>query len=176
MIKRSLSAAVFCFILLATNASAQDAKDATPTAPPDATTPMHNYRADYSLIESENAKRIDLRQYSMNLSNNGRSMVQIGTKVPVQTKADGTLQYLDAGTEIISRLIDHPNGLVLDVTGNVTSVVGDAAPQTDRPVFRTFVIANDIVVVPGRTMVVGVADDPDSKRQFELDVTVTELK
>ncbi len=175
MIKRGFCAALFCFMFMAINASAQEANDATAT-PADATTPMHNYRADYSLIESENGKKIDSRQYSMNLSKNGRSMIQIGTKVPVETKADGTLQYLDADTDIVSRLIDHPNGLVLDVTCNVTSIASDAAAQTERPVFRTFVIANDIVVVPGRGMVVGVADDPDSKRQFELDVMVTELK
>ncbi|HTZ74274.1 MAG TPA: hypothetical protein VMB47_10170 [Candidatus Aquilonibacter sp.] len=175
MIKRAISSVLFCFLFVAANALAQGANDAT-SPPPDTTTPMHNYRADYSLIESENGKKIDLRQYSVNLSNGGRSMVQIGTKVPVEAKADGTLQYLDADTQIVSRLIDHPNGLVLDVSCNVTNVASDATPQTDRPVFRTFVVANDIVIVPGRSMVVGVADDPDSKRQFELDVTVTELK
>lgn len=175
MVKRRFSIVVFCCAILITRASAQEANSAKPTSA-DVTMPMHNYRADYSLIESENGRKIDSRQYSMNLSKDGRSMVQIGTKVPVETKADGTLQYLNADTEITSRLTDHPNGLVLDVSCNVTAVASDTTPQTERPVFRTFVIAGDIVVVPGKSMVVGVADDPDSKRQFELDVTVTELK
>lgn len=175
MIRRNLSIAAFCFAVLIVSASAQESTGAK-AAPSDVTTPMHNYRADYALIESENGKKIDSRQYSVNLSKDGRSMVQIGTKVPVETKADGTLQYLDANTQIVSRLIDHPNGLVLDVTCNVTSIASDAASPAQRPVFRTFVIANDIVVTTGKSMVVGAADDPDSKRQFELDVTVTELK
>lgn len=175
MIKRKLSIAVFCCTLLITNVSAQEANAVKPT-PPDVATPMHNYRADYSLIESEDGKKVDSRQYSLNLSKDGRSMVQIGTKVPVSAKDDGTLQYLDAATQINARLIDHPNGLVLDVTCNVTSVASQGGVRTDRPVFRTFVIANDVVVTTGKSMVVGIADDPDSKRQFELDVTVTELK
>lgn len=175
MIRRNLSIAALCVTLFVASASAQETNAAKSTAP-DVTTPMHNYRADYSLIESENGKKIDSRQYSVNLSKDGRSMVQIGTRVPVETKADGTLQYLDANTQIVSRLIGHPNGLVLDVSCNVTSVASDAASPTQRPVFRTFVIANDVVVTTGKSMVVGVADDPDSKRQFELDVTVTELK
>jgi hypothetical protein len=175
MFKRNLSIAAFCFAVLMASASAQESNSAKAPSS-DVTTPMHNYRADYSLIESENGKKIDSRQYSVNLSKDGRSMLQIGTKVPVETKADGTLQYLDANTQIVSRLIDHPNGLVLDVSCNVTSIASDAASPTQRPVFRTFVIANDVVVTPGKSMVVGVADDPDSKRQFELDVTVMELK
>jgi len=175
MIKRNLSIVGFCFALLVAGASAQETNGAKAT-PTDVTTPMHNYRTDYSLIESENGKKIDSRQYSLNLSKDGRSMVQIGTRVPAGTKSDGTPQYLDADTVIVGRLIDHPNGFVLDVSCNVTSVAGDGTSRPDRPVFRTFVIANDVVVALGKSMVVGVADDPDSKRQFELDVTVTELK
>lgn len=175
MLKRNLSIAAFCFICLLGSASAQETSSGKAT-PPDVTTPMHNYRADYSLIESEDGKKIDSRRYSVNLSKDGRSMVQIGTKVPVETKSDGTLQYLDADTTIVSRLIDHPNGLVLDVSCNVTSVANDGTSPTNRPVFRTLVISNDVVVTPGKNMIVGIGDDPDSKRQFELDVTVTELK
>jgi hypothetical protein len=179
MFTRNLSMAAIFVALLAgggsTGVSAQETSAGKPAAP-DVTTPMHNYRADYSLIESEDGKKVDSRQYSLNLSKDGRSMVQIGTKVPAGSKADGTLQYLDANTEINGRLIDHPNGLVLDVSCNVTSVASDQATRVDRPLLRTFVIANDIVVTPGKSMVVGIADDPDSKRQFELDVTVTELK
>jgi hypothetical protein len=44
------------------------------------------------------------------------------------------------------------------------------------PLLRQMQINASTVTVPGRPTVVGSMDDPNSKRQFQLELTVTKLK
>jgi hypothetical protein len=41
---------------------------------------------------------------------------------------------------------------------------------------RQFTINGSTVAVVGRSIVIGSVDDPNSKRQFQLEVTVSRLK
>jgi hypothetical protein len=43
-------------------------------------------------------------------------------------------------------------------------------------VVRQFKINASTLALPGKPMVVGSVDDPNSKRQFQLEVTVTKLR
>ena len=57
----------------------------------------------------------------------------------------------------------------------------DTGPARDNggvlnPVVRQIKIDGSTVVVPGKPIVIGSADDPTSNRQFQLEVTVTKLR
>ncbi len=76
------------------------------------------YRLDYTLTESESGKKIDSRRYSINLGGEGQTQrsigqVEIGTRVPFESKPDGTVQYIDVGTKITGSLYIGTTGHVL---------------------------------------------------------------
>jgi hypothetical protein len=152
------------------------AQDSNAPKPAPATQPdsSHAYRADFTLTETEDGKKVDSRQYSFSFGTNGSGGVSIGTRVPTSTKTDGTIAYLDATTYINGHMSERPWPM-LDVNCNVTSVV--PGQDTSRPpVLRTLSISNSTLLMLGKQMLVGMADDPNSKAQFELDVTITQTK
>lgn len=163
-------------------APGQDGASPKTAAAPQAEIPPHAFRLDYTLVETEGAKKIDSRQYSLNVGGggqNGRSwsgQVQIGNRVPAGTKTDGTAQYLDVGTRINGSISTRDGVRVLDTYCDVTSVVPDQAKVDGRPVLRTLTISNSAPITEGKSALVGIADDPNSNRGFQLEVTVTELK
>jgi hypothetical protein len=161
---------------VAASAPAQDTAPKTSSAP-QAQVTQRPYRLDFTLTELESGKKIDTREYSMNLSPaGGGGRVQIGTRVSTGTKADGTPQYIDIGTLLIGMLYMRDGALMMNANCDVSSIVPDAAKVDGRPVLRTLTISNSTAVVEGKTVLVGTADDPDSKHEFELEVTVTEMK
>lgn len=143
------------------------------------------YRLDYSVSELEDGKKINTRQYSMNLSvMNGRgssgdtNSIKIGARVPVDTK-DGEFQYLDIGSNIWNRVHLDGDTLTLEVRADFSNIAANDQPpagQRLHPVVRQMQINGSTVVVPGKPMVIGVVDDPTSKKQFQLEVTVTKLR
>jgi hypothetical protein len=139
--------------------------------------PVNAYRLDFSVNEMEDGKKINTRQYSMNLSaNNDFKEIKIGTRVPIETK-QGEYQYLDIGTNIRARIKEQENGLLLDVSCEISRI---ADPEQAKPGFGPIIQRMNInastVASVGKPTVIGSADDPDSKRQFQLEVTATKLK
>jgi len=184
MMKKILVAgALLSFLMLgagATQAAAQDS--ATPKRAAEASEPGHAYRLDFTVNEIEDGKKVNSRQYSMNLNAPDESEIKIGTRVPVEVK-NSEIQYMDVGTNIWCRMRDRRDVTWLgnDVLINVRSEISNfAAPdqtgQTMRPIVRQMKIEASTIATIGKPMVVGVVDDPNSKRQFQLEVTVTKLR
>ena len=48
--------------------------------------PLNAYRLDFSVNEIEDGKKINTRQYSMNLNADDANEIKIGTRVPVESK------------------------------------------------------------------------------------------
>jgi len=186
MIKKGPLAAAFMaalfFCVAIASAPAQDVAPPKAEATPQAQTPPHSYRLDYTLTELADGKKIDSRQYSISVGGGTQSgrpwqgQVQIGTKVPAGMKSDGTNQYLDVGTKINGFISMRDGAQVLDTDCDVSSVAPDESKVDGRPILRTFMIRNETPVVVGKAVTVGTADDPNSKRKFQLEVTVTEIK
>src|SRR6266446_205021 len=158
-------------------ASAQETGMAKGT--PEATEPGHAYRLDFSINEVDDGKKINTRQYSMNLSAGDNNEIKIGTRVPVEAK-QGEFQYIDVGTSIWCRLRDRHdvvwlgNDLLLNVRGEISNfALPEQQGQQVRPVLRQLNINASTLAVLGKPMIVGSVDDPNSKRQFQLEVTVT---
>ena len=138
--------------------------------------PAVAYRLDYSVNELDDGKKINTRQYSMNLNAGDANSIKIGARIPVEAKS-GEFQYLDIGTDIWSRLKERANTLTLEVRAEVSSIgAPDQQSQASRPIVRRVQINASTVVLAGKPMTLGVVDDPSSKRQFQLEVTVTKLR
>jgi len=135
------------------------------------------YRLDFSLHELEDGKKINSRQYSMSLIQGVQWQdLKIGTRVPVEMK-QGEIQYLDVGTNISARLQEIRSVLDLEVRADLSNFAApDQASKTTMPVLRQLRISGATIVTVAKPIVIGVVDDPNSKRQFQLDVTVTKLK
>jgi hypothetical protein len=168
------------------------AQDSTPKAE-QAEKPLHAYRLDFSLNELEGDKKVNSRHYSIDSDVPGeRQEVKIGTRVPVATAygagpvSGGTsalsntqFQYLDVGTHIWCSLKEHGDELELQAGSEISNI--DAGPSRETnglsaPVVRQIKIGGSTVVTPGKSIVIGSADDPTSNRQFQLEVTVTKLR
>ncbi|HKN36770.1 MAG TPA: hypothetical protein VJX16_26305 [Terriglobales bacterium] len=133
------------------------------------------YRLDFSVNELEDLKKVNTRQYSLNLNAGDANEVKIGTRVPVEFK-QGEFQYLDVGTKIWCRLGEQGEHLVLTVHGEITNFASPDQQGKVMPLMRQLAINASTLTMPGKAMVIGSVDDPNSKRQFQLEVTVTKLK
>jgi hypothetical protein len=155
--------------------------------------PVHAYRLDFFLNELEGDKKVNSRHYSINLDVPGeRQEIKIGTRVPVATAygagpvSGGTsalsntqFQYLDVGTHIWCSLKEHGDELELQAGSDISNI--DAGPSREtnglsQPVVRQIKIGGSTVVIPGKPIIIGSADDPTSNRQFQLEVTVSKLR
>jgi hypothetical protein len=171
------SAAYICYA----QESAAAAKTATQSETADTTAKSPErrwevYRVDFSIIELEDGKKINVRQYSTNVGIHEPSEIRIGTRVPVDTK-EGEFQYLDLGTNISARIQEDRSQMALIVHAEVSEL---ASPeQSDKPGYRPMIrqlkIGGTTPLPLEKPTIVGRADDPGSKRQFQLEVTVTKL-
>jgi len=171
-------------------ARAQDA--AAPKATSETAEPRHAYRVDFMLTEMEDGKKINSRQYALNLNAGENNQLKVGTRVPVEVK-QGEIQYLDVGTSIWCRLRDRSNSepsehglrelswlgndVMLNLTAEVSNfAVPDQQGASMRPAIRQMKVEGSTIAVVGKQMVVGSVDDPNSKRQYQFEVTVSRLK
>ena len=173
MMRKPMWSAVVLTMLLFGNAIVGLAQESTASSKS-----LSAYRLDFSLHELEDGKKVNTRQYSMNLVP-GFTVFQdlkIGTRVPVEMK-QGEMQYIDVGTNISARLVETADALQLEVRADLSNF---AAPDQQRPaampLLRQLRINGTTIVTPGKAMVIGAVDDPNSKHQYQLEVTVTKLR
>lgn len=146
------------------------------------------YRLDLSFNELDDGKKLNTRRYTIDLTGGRSNDIKIGTRIPVVTancnssssssgSASEQYQYIDLGTHVWAQLISH--GGELHVTGDISSLdtsAGSEASSRLGPVIRQIRIDASTALVLGKPILVGSADDPNSKRQFQLEVTVTKLR
>jgi hypothetical protein len=157
---------------------AQEAEQVKPTVEGKALAapekPVHAYRLDFSVRELEEGKTINTRQYSLNLNADDSNEIKIGTRVPVES-GQGQYQYMDVGTSIWCRIGERSDGIPVSVKAEISNF---AVPdhESGHPVIRQLKINASTLALLGKPMIIGSVDDPNSKRQFQLEVTVTKLK
>ena len=188
--KKAWTIAILGFIFCGISAYAQDtpqpanekakaeAKQNTEsTASAERDKPVHAYRLDFSVNELEDGKKINTRQYSLNLNADDSNEIKIGTRVPVDAGHE-QFQYLDVGTSIWCRIGERPDGIPMSVRADISNfaIPDQGTGHESRPVVRQFKINASTLALPGKPMVIGSVDDPNSRRQFQLEVTVTKLR
>ncbi len=159
------------------SARAQESTASAKSTAQEPTKSLEAYRLDFSVDELQDGKKMNTRQYSMNLNAGDSNELKIGTRVPVEGK-QGEIQYIDVGTSIWSRLSSHNGQLELAVRAEISNFAmpEQAEAHDPRPVLRQLKISSSTLALLGKPMVVGSVDDPNSKRQFQLEVTVTKLR
>ena len=147
--------------------------------------PVQPYRLDFSFNEAADGRVLNTRHYSMNLTAGNSDEIKIGTRVPVSSgsssgpPATAQYQYLDIGTNIWSQLREHGDELILVVKGEISNLdveTGEHSGAFLPPVVRQIKINGSTLLVVGKPIMIGSVDDPNSKRQFQLEVTVTKLR
>jgi len=168
----------------APHASAQQA-DAAKAAPADsamrsqaAEKPAEQFRVDLAINEMEDGKKTNSRQYSINLVSNEGNEINIGTRVPVETK-ESEFQYLDVGTSIMVRLNEFRGQTELNARATISSFATTDSLQERqdmRPILRQIKMGGTVLLPVAKPLVIGSADDPNSRREFQLEVTVTKVR
>jgi|KBSMisStandDraft_5_1062788.scaffolds.fasta_scaffold349306_1 hypothetical protein len=167
------------------SASAQDESKKEVPAQSGKFEPVQPYRLDFAFNEVSDGKVLNTRRYSMNLTASESNEIKIGTRVPVaaasstNTSAQVQYQYLDVGTSIWAQLREHGEELLLVVRSDVSNL--DTSNESEHtsvslPIVRQIKISGSTLLVVGKPILIGGMDDPNSKRQFQLEVTVTKLK
>ncbi len=186
MLKNNLVASTVLTLLFGLGVCCAAAQDAA-KAKPDAAQIGHAYRLDFTLYELEDGKKINSRQYSIHLNGGDHSDIKIGSRVPVESNKAGEYQYLDVGTSIWCRTRDYRDvswlgdDLLLDVQADISNFAGGDQPRQvpgpmPGPLIRQMKINANTIAVVGKQLSLGAVDDPNSKRQFQLEVIVTKLK
>jgi len=165
-----------------TDGKSQEKPVADKSVSPDhARPPMQPFRLDFSFYELQDGKKINTRRYSLDLTAGSRNELRIGTRVPVAIGNDGLqYQYMDVGTKIWANLgIEGEGDLRLDVTSDVSNLDTPEPPGRGpniHPVVRQIQINGTTLLITGKPMLIGSVDDPNSTRQFQLEVTATKLR
>lgn len=172
-----------CLMLLFALASVAQEESAKPQQ---ASRPGPNitaaYKIDLTISEFEGGKRISAHTYTLHQGEgNDWARLRMGSRVPVATgpAGSGQFSYMDAGVNLDTRLREAENGLLLDATVELTSILtqpksgsGDNGP----PVTRNFRYSTVTLITPGKPTTINAADDPASDRRIELEITATRLK
>jgi len=147
------------------------------------------YRLDFSFNELQEGRKINTRHYSMNLTAGTNDEIKIGTRVAVPTGTRHTAgsepnfseyQYMDVGTKIWAYLKQRGDGVELQVKSEISNL--DAMSTHDGnagwlpPVVRSINISGTTLLVTAKPMLIGSTDDPNSNREFQLEVTATKLR
>jgi hypothetical protein len=160
------------------SAPKQDTNSAPKTSP--SQRPASAYHLDFSLYELEDGKKLNTRRYSMNLtdaeSEVGGQDLKIVTRAPIQSE-NGKFEYLDIGTTIRARIIHWTTPVILDVNADISSFASsDEATKGGHPLLREMRIGASTVLTLNKPMIIGSVDDPNSKREYQLELTVTKLQ
>ncbi len=161
---------------------------ATAQQPPASPKPLtHTYRVTYTITVTDAGKRSGVERFSMTVSSpTNRATFKQGAKVPVATgvyngegKAGSQTQftYLDVGLNVDVNLIEEANGLQLVSKVEQSSV--DPVPvkimDVSEPVIRQTVLSNTSVISPGKSVVLGSLDIPDTTRHSTIEVMVEQV-
>jgi len=135
---------------------------------------VHAYRVDFSISELEDNKKINTRHYSMDLNSGPWTQIKIGTRVPVAATHD-SFQYVDLGTSLDCEIGEQGEDLSLDVRSDFSSL-SSPEERIGQPIIRQIKINGRTLALPGKPVLIGSVDDPNSNRRFQLEATVTKLK
>jgi hypothetical protein len=145
--------------------------------------PITPYRLDFSFDELQDGKKINTRHYTSELTAGQDNDIRIGLRVPIVSNDDKGVkqfQYLDVGTTIRCESRERLDDTELTVHAEVSDFDkpqpgAETAPYL-APVIRQIKLEGRVLLIPGKPILVGSVDDPNSKRQFQLEVTATKMR
>jgi hypothetical protein len=153
------------------------------------TTPL---KISVTFTEFEGDKKVKSLPYAMVVVADGRppkSVVKMGSRVPVYTGKESGMQYLDVGTNIdcqASRTKENKFDIRLNlerswVEGNVAVAVDpgvslQSSGQFPEPILRQFKSELSLTLRDGQTVESSFATDPLSGKVFKVEVALNVVK
>lgn len=167
-------------------AKGDKAPDAAKAQASDRGKSIQPYRLDFSLNELDGGKKTNSRHYSMDLTTGSSNEIRIGTRVPIVSgraepgagaNVNTQWQYIDVGTTIWAYLRgkEDSDDWQLEVKSDVSDM-DRGAENAIAPIVRQMKFTGTTLLVTGRPIVIATMDDPNSSRQFQLEVTATKLR
>jgi hypothetical protein len=137
--------------------------------------PSKFYKLDFVIKEVDAGKVLNARSYSVTVNHSGGS-IRAGSKVPIpMTPNSSQLTFLDLGVSIDCNMVtETENGASLFVTADISSILQESAPPT-YPVIRQNKWTSNVTVPLKKATTLFSSDDATSKRQMQLELTVTPI-
>ena len=181
-------------LLVPALAHAQAAKpDATAAKSADVAPEFQFYKLTFALRELEDGKLLNTRTYVTSMRStvigqpSSRASVRAGTRVPIATvarqtegaPAETSFQYVDIGVNIDCILEVAGGGVpatAVAVVAEISTLPPSDATQArnpEAPLIRQIRGSATVPLVLDKPMLVTSVDDVASKRQYQLEVTIT---
>jgi type II secretory pathway component GspD/PulD (secretin) len=141
--------------------------------------PRKTYRLTYTITEIDDGKRTGTQHFSMVLVSGQRTTMKQGSKIPVATGSYETgtatsqtqFTYLDIGLNFDATLDESVNGVRLRSKAEQSSLGADKTiAGVTEPVVRQTVLEGTSILTPGKPLILGSLDIPDSTRRMDIEV------
>lgn len=144
------------------------------------------YRLIYTVTELDDGKRVGTQHFSMVVVSSQRTTLKQGSKVPVATgtsSATGSpstqtqFTYLDVGLNLDATLDEFSNSVQLRTKVEQSSLGADKSiAGIQEPVVRQTVLEGTSILTPGKPLILGSLDIPDSTRRLDIEVVMEVVK
>jgi type II secretory pathway component GspD/PulD (secretin) len=148
--------------------------------------PKRTFRLTYTITEVDDGKRVGTQHYSMVLVSGQRTTMKQGSKVPVATgttsetgsaSTQTQFTYLDVGLNFDATLDESVNGVRLRSKAEQSSLGADKSiAGIQEPVVRQTVLEGTSILTPGKPLILGSLDIPDSTRRLDIEVVMEVVK
>ena len=135
------------------------------------------YRMEYTVVETEGAKKLTSRTYTVMAEDRKRAIIRVGTRVPVRT-SENQYNYMDVGVNLDAQPFSMPDaGTVrLDTTIDLTSIAASESTSTRPPVTRSCKDSVSTVIPLDKVVTLATQDDPSNNTTLQVQVIVKLVK
>jgi len=159
-------------VLLLTVALAAQERQPPPPPPPPAGQTI--YRLEYTVTEMEGTKKLQARNYSLQVIDRSDARMRVGNKIPIPTGTE-QVQYMDVGVNIDSR----PVTIDAHTVRVRTNIEVSALASTDnarRPILRNFNNMVETILPLDKPVLLSSQDEPGTSTTFQVTVVARIVK
>ncbi|NYF78346.1 hypothetical protein [Granulicella arctica] len=144
------------------------------------------YRLTYTITETDAGKRIGIQHFSLIVVSGGKTTLKQGSKVPLVTGSyttgtSGTqtqMTYIDVGLNFDASLDEFVDGVRLRTKVEQSAIAEEKSSpgMAGDPIVRQTVLEGTSILVPGKPLVLGSLDIPDSTRHLDVEVVMEAVR
>jgi hypothetical protein len=146
--------------------------------------PKRTYRLAYTVIETDNGKRIGTQHYSMVVATGQRAILRQGSKVPIamesyiagSSPAQRQISYIAVGTNFDASLDESANGVRLRTKVERLSVAEERSGMSSQPVMRQISLEGTSFAILGKRLNLGSMDIPSSTKHLDIEVVIEAVR
>ena len=157
-------------LLLSTVLVAQEKQQQPPSPPAGQTI----YRLEYTVTEMEGAKRLQARNYSLQVIDRSDARMRVGNRIPITT-GNEQVQYMDIGVNIDARatMIDAHT---VRVRTNIEVNSLASTESSRRPIIRNFNNMVETSIPLDKPIMLTSQDEPGTSTTFQVSLTARIVK